>query len=124
MAGWGADARYTRLVQQHGGTGHQWGLDRGRQAYGKRNGVESVNRNLKRGQREAIADADTRQVRGNTFTYLVVAVAAVVENLRRIISFFQERLAVRTVTSKNRDSPSTYSSATQRTRGQEERPPE
>ena len=47
-----------------------------------RNGVESANRNLKRTQFENIADPDLRAVRGNTFTHIVVTLAAVAENMR------------------------------------------
>jgi hypothetical protein len=73
-----------------GGLKHEqyfpWGTDDWCAANGMRNGVESVNRNLKRSQYEEIADPDKRAVRGNTFTYLVVALATVVENLRNIMS--------------------------------------
>jgi hypothetical protein len=47
-----------------------------------RNGVESANRNLKRTQFENIADPDLPAVRGNTFTYIVVALATAVDNMR------------------------------------------
>lgn len=77
-------------------------------AYGMRNGVESVNRNLKRSQYEDIANPDKRAVRGNTFTYLVIALATVVENLRQILSFYKRKLALDRVTPKNRDIPSTF----------------
>jgi len=89
-----------------GGLKHEqyfpWGSDDWRAANGMRNGVESVNRNIKRSQYEDIADPEKRAVRGNTFTYLVVALAAVVENLRKIISFYKNQLAVATVTTKNK----------------------
>jgi hypothetical protein len=57
--------------------------------------------NLKRSQFEGIADSGKRAVRGNTFTYLVVALATVVENLRQIISFFERQLAIVTLNAKN-----------------------
>jgi hypothetical protein len=73
-----------------------------------RNGVESVNRNMKRSQYEDIADPEKRAVRGNTFTYLVVALAAVVENLRKMISFFKDQLAVEKLSPKNNRLPGSY----------------
>ena len=73
-----------------------------------RNGVESVNRNLKRSQYEDIANPDNRAVRGNTFTYLVTALATVVENMRQMLSFYKRKLAVDKVTPKNREIPSTF----------------
>jgi hypothetical protein len=82
--------------------------DEWRAAYGMRNGVESTNRNLKRTQFENIADPDARAVRGNTFTYIVIALAAVVENLRQIVSFYKEQLALTKVTPKNKNRPSTF----------------
>lgn len=75
---------------------------------GLRNGVESLNRNIKRSQYEDIADPDKRAVRGKTFTYLVAALAAVVENLRQIVSFYKRQLAVVTLTAKNKNLPSTF----------------
>ncbi len=77
-------------------------------ANGLRNGVESVNRNIKRSQYEDIADPDKRAVRGNTFTYLVAALATVVENLRQIVSFHKRQLAVVPLTAKNKNLPSTF----------------
>jgi hypothetical protein len=77
-------------------------------AAGLRNGVESVNRNLKRSQYEDIADPDKRAVRGNTFTYLVVALATVIENLRQIINFYKRQLATITLTPKNNKLPETF----------------
>ena len=59
---------------------------------GKRNGVESLNANVKRGQYEGVNDASMRAIRGNTFTYLVTALALVSENLRKMLSFFKELL--------------------------------
>ncbi|MBC7517270.1 MAG: hypothetical protein H7248_00025 [Microbacteriaceae bacterium] len=88
-------------------------------ANGMRNGVESVNRSLKRSQYEDIADPDKRAIRGNTFTYLVVAVATVVENLRQIINFYKRHLAVKTVTPKNNRLPSVFWQDPDRTPGQD-----
>jgi hypothetical protein len=73
-----------------------------------RNGVESVNRNIKRSQYEDIANPDKRAVRGNTFTYLVIALATVVENLRQSLSFYKRKLALNRVTAKNRELPGTF----------------
>ena len=95
-----------------GGLKHEqhypWGSDEWTLANGMRNGVESVNRNLKRSQYEDIADPDKRAVRGNTFTYLVVALASVIENLRQIMSFFKRQLATVPLTAKNKHVPSTF----------------
>jgi hypothetical protein len=77
-------------------------------ANGMRNGVESTNRSLKRSQYEDIADPDNRPTRGNTFTYIVAALATVVENLRQIMSFYKDRLALNKKTPKNQFLPSTY----------------
>ena len=85
-----------------------YGSDDWKAANGLRNGVESVNRNIKRSQYEDIADPDKRAVRGNTFTYLVAALATVVENLRQIVSFYKRQLAVVTYTPKNKNLPSTF----------------
>ena len=55
-----------------GGLKHEQYFPHGREdweaANGLRNGVESVNRNIKRGHYEDIADPDKRAIRGNTFT--------------------------------------------------------
>jgi hypothetical protein len=100
------------LKPNAGGLKHEqyypWGTEGWTAAHGLRNGVESVNRNLKRSQFEAIADPDKRAVRGNTFTYLVVALSAVVEDLRQIVSFFKRQLAIVTLTPKNHKLPGTY----------------
>jgi hypothetical protein len=77
-------------------------------AAGLRNGVESVNRNLRRSQYEDIANPDKRAVCGNTFTYLVVALATVVENLRQIVSFYKRQLATVPPSSKNDNLPATF----------------
>jgi hypothetical protein len=79
----------------------QFGSPEWRTAYGKRNIVESANRNLKRSQFENLADPDRRHVRGNTFTYLAIAASVVVENLRTLISFYKTKLALTPVTPKN-----------------------
>ena len=68
-----------------------------------RNVVESANRNLKRTQFENIADPDLRAIHGNTFTYIVVALAAVVQNMRQSLTFYKGELAVFTMTAKNED---------------------
>lgn len=95
-----------------GGLKHEqyfpWGTEAWKAAHGLRNGVESVNHNLKRSQFEGIADSGKRAVRGNTFTYLVVALATVVENLRQIISFFEGQLAIVTLNAKNHKLPRTH----------------
>jgi hypothetical protein len=75
---------------------------------GMRSGVESVNRNLKRGQNEDLANPDHRAVRGNTYTYLVGALSAVVENLRQILSFYKGQLATKRLTPKNNSIPSLF----------------
>jgi len=85
-----------------------YGTDDWKTAYGMRNGVESVNANLKRPQYEDIGDPEKRAVRGNTFTYMIVALAAIVENLRQILSFYQRKLATKTVTAKNKRRPTIY----------------
>jgi len=76
--------------------------------YGMRSGVESLNRNIKRSQFENIANPDNRAVRGNTFTYLIATLATMVENLRQMLSFYKRKLAIATVTAKNRELPSTF----------------
>ncbi|WP_157156209.1 hypothetical protein [Diaminobutyricimonas sp. LJ205] len=43
------------------------------------------------------------RLRGNTFTYLVVALALVSENLRKLLSFYKNKLALKTLTAKNQD---------------------
>ena len=95
-----------------GGLKHEqyypWGGDDWRAANGMRNGVESVNRNLKRSQYEDIADAEKRAVRGNTFSYLVIALATVVENMRKIVSFYKEQLKLTTLNPKNNRLPGSY----------------
>jgi hypothetical protein len=100
------------LEANAGGLKHEqyfpYGTEDWTAANGLRNGVESVNRNIKRSQYEDIADPDKRAVRGNTFTYLVAALATVVENLRQIISFYKRQLAVVTYTAKNKNLPSTF----------------
>ncbi|MBC7595301.1 MAG: hypothetical protein H7288_15400, partial [Kineosporiaceae bacterium] len=92
-----------------GGLRHEqyfvWGSDEWCPANGMRNGVESVNRSLKRSQYEDISDAEKRAVRGNTFTYLIVAIGTVVENLRKIVSFYKNQLSVRNLSPKNNRLP-------------------
>jgi hypothetical protein len=95
-----------------GGLKHEqyfhYGTEEWRTAYAMRNVVESANRNLKRTQFENIADPDIRAVHGNTFTYIVVALAAVVENMRQILTFYKSELAIFTMTAKNNDTARTY----------------
>ena len=78
-----------------------WGGPDWREVCGKRNGVESLNANVKRAQFEGVGDASLRAVRGNTFTYLVSAFALVTENLRSMLSFFKRELAQKNLTAKN-----------------------
>jgi hypothetical protein len=85
-----------------------YGTDEWTTAYGMRNGVESVNADLKRPQYEDIGDPEKRAVRGNTFTYMVVALAAIVENLPQIVSFHNRKLAIKKVTAKNKDLPTIF----------------
>jgi len=87
---------------------YPWGTAEWLKVYGMRNGVEAFNRNFKRGYEENIADPDSRAVRGNTFTYLVVALAAVVENLRQIIGFYKRQLAMVPHTAKNKKVPTVF----------------
>ncbi|MBF0671004.1 MAG: hypothetical protein IR160_00285 [Salinibacterium sp.] len=85
-----------------------YGTELWRKVYGLRNSVESVNRNVKRVQHGDLQNADNRRVRGNTFTYVVATLAAVCENLRKILSFIKQHLATRAVTSKNADVAALY----------------
>ena len=78
-----------------------WGGPDWQEVCGKRNGVESLNANVKRAQFEGVGDASLRAVRGNTFTYLVSAFALVTENLRSMLSFFKRELAQKNLTAKN-----------------------
>jgi hypothetical protein len=87
---------------------YPWGGPDWLKANGKRNGVESVNANVKRAQFEDLAWAEKRAVRGNSFTYLVGALALVSENLRKMISFFKKRLEMEKGTAKNRRNPSAF----------------
>ncbi|QYF74869.1 hypothetical protein [Cryobacterium sp. PAMC25264] len=95
-----------------GGLKHEqyypYGDEQWRTTYSMRNGVESANRNLKRSQYEDIANPDKRAVRGNTFTYIVVALASVVENMRQMLSFYKRKLSTKPVTPKNRELPGTF----------------
>jgi hypothetical protein len=85
-----------------------YGTPEWKAAYGMRNGVESVNANLKRPQYEDIGDPEKRAVRGNTFTYIVVALAAIVENLRQMLSFYKRKLGIKKVTAKNKKRPTIF----------------
>jgi hypothetical protein len=51
---------------------------------------------------------DKRASRGNTFTYLVVALASVVENLRQIATFYKRQLATVPLRAKNKHIPSIF----------------
>ena len=62
----------------------------------------------RRSQYDDIADAEKRAVRGNTFSYLVIALATVVENMRKIVSFYKNQLSVRNLSPKNNRLPSSY----------------
>lgn len=86
----------------------QFGTPEWKSVYGMRNGVESVNKGFKSGQFEDLASADKRAVRGNTFTYIAAVIATVSENLRRVLSFYQEHLALRRLDNKVRNVPATY----------------
>ena len=87
---------------------YQFGTPEWSRVYGLRNTVESANRNAKRSQFENLADPDRRAARGNTFTYIVIALALVSENLRQAVSFFKRKLALRKLTSKNTYAPSLF----------------
>ena len=62
----------------------------------------------RRSQYDDIADAEKRAVRGNTFSYLVIALATVVENTRKIVSFYKEQLKLTTLNPKNNRLPGSY----------------
>ena len=54
------------------------------------------------------APNEAKAVRGNTFTYLVVAIGTVVENLRKIVSFYKNQLSVKNLSPKNNRLPGSY----------------
>lgn len=87
---------------------YHFGTPEWKRAYGLRNTVESANRNAKRSQFEDLADPNKRSVHGNTFTYIVIALALVSENLRQIVSFFKRRLALKKLTSKTTYAPDSF----------------
>jgi hypothetical protein len=87
---------------------YQFGTLEWKRAYGLRNTVESANRNAKRSQFEDLADPNKRSVRGNTFTYIVIALALVSENLRQMVSFFKRRLVLGKLTSKSTYAPDSF----------------
>jgi hypothetical protein len=87
---------------------YQYGTPEWSRIYGLRNTVESANRNAKRSQFEGLGDPDKRAARGNTFTYIIIALALVSENLRQAVSFFKRKLALRKLTSKNTYVPSLF----------------
>lgn len=95
-----------------GGLKHEqyfpFGTPEWKAAYGMRNGVESVNKNVKSRQFEDIANADHRAVRGNTFTYIAYAIACVVENMRQMLSFYKRKLAVTSHSAKTTHLPEAF----------------
>ena len=101
-----------------------WASEQWAKIYGLRNSVESANRSIKRSQYEDLGNADNRQVRGNTFTYLISAIATMSENLRSIIDFFKEEIATKPVTSKNKNHPSIYFSSKEEGPGYRLAPPD
>jgi hypothetical protein len=101
-----------------------WASEQWAKIYGLRNAVESANRSFKRSQYEDLGNADNRQVRGNTFTYLISAIATMSENLRSIIDFFKHEIATKPVTSKNKNQPSIYLSSTEEGPGYRLAPPD
>lgn len=78
----------------------EYGTEEQKNVYATRNGVESLNRNAKRAQHGDLANPDRRHVRGNTFTYIIITVNAVCENIRRIIKFLKVQFAITPLTSK------------------------
>ena len=101
-----------------------WASEQWAKIYGLRNSVESANRSIKRSQYEDLGNADNRQVRGNTFTYLISAIATMSENLRSIIDFFKNEIATKPVTSKNKNQASIYFSSTEDGPGYRLAPPD
>jgi hypothetical protein len=87
---------------------YHFGTPEWKRVYGLRNTVESANRNAKRSQFEDLADPNKRSVHGNTFTYIVIALALVSENLRQIVSFFKRRLVLKKLTSKTTYAPDSF----------------
>jgi hypothetical protein len=69
--------------------------------WGLRNTVESINNHVKESNAEDLQNPGKRRARGNTFTVLASAVALASVNLRKIVKFLQNRLATKTLTSKN-----------------------
>ena len=63
---------------------------------------------MKRSHYGDIAGADKRAVHGNTFTYVIAALATVVEDIRQIMSFYKRHLALAKFTAKNKHTPSTF----------------
>lgn len=80
--------------------------------YGLRNTVESVNSRVKDPQREGLHEPFNRRGRGPWFAELAAALAAASQNLRRLVHFLQDRLALKNVTAKNRNQWMTYAIAT------------
>jgi hypothetical protein len=78
--------------------------------YGLRNVIESQNAYIKDSSTEDIGSAMNRRARGNTFAALAATLAVVSANIRRILVFIKEALAVVARTPKNQHSERTYHS--------------
>lgn len=78
--------------------------------YGLRNVVESQNAYIKDSSAEDIGSAMNRRARGNTFAALAATLAVVSANIRRILTFIKDALAVVARTAKNQHSQRTYHS--------------
>ncbi|WP_139415617.1 hypothetical protein [Agromyces laixinhei] len=92
-----------KWMQKYPHKSPQW-----REMYGLRNAIESINKMIKGGTSEDTLVATKRAPRGNTFSALVVGLACVSVNLRKILSFYRKRLTKRLLTSQNRLHRSTY----------------
>lgn len=78
--------------------------------YGLRNVIESQNAYIKDSTTEDIGSAMNRRARGNTFAGLAATLAVVSANIRRVLIFIKEALAVIARTPKNQHSERTYHS--------------
>lgn len=87
-----------------------------RRWYGLRNTIESVNSRVKDPQREGLHEPLNRRGRGPWFAELAAALAAASQNLRRLIHFLQDRLALKNLTAKNRNQWMTYAHGQAHTR--------
>ncbi|WP_336697774.1 hypothetical protein [Curtobacterium sp. USHLN213] len=76
--------------------------------YGLRNTIESVNSRVKDPQAEGLHDPLNRRGRGPWFAEIAAALAAASQNLRRLIHFLQDRLALKRLSAKNRNHWMTY----------------